>query len=189
MRLKHAALLLAALALLPGCEAEPGVPTRSDPLAERRVDQVLYGLEHVMTNRGVRKANLHADTAYFRDTESQVDLKGVRLEFFNEATGAGSGTLTARTGEYDTLTGAMQARGDAVLVLRGPQGERKIESEELNYDLQADRVWSDKPTVMREGGRVVRGSRFESDTKFQNVTVHSAQATGPAPSGSGEVRF
>lgn len=190
MRTRHVALLVAALAGLPACEKETTVPTRSDPLAERRVDQVLYDLKHVMTNQGVRKANLHADTAYFRDSDTRVDMKGVRLEFFDEATGAVSGTLTSREGEYDTRSGAMMARGEAVLLLRGPEGERKIESEELNYDLDSDRVWSEKPTVMREGGKTVRGTSFESDTRFQNVTVQAAKVSGvEASDGSAGVRF
>lgn len=180
--------LLGALAALTACSEEPTVQTRKDPLAALHVDQVLYGLEHVMTTKGVRKAVLHADTALFRDADTQVDIRGVRLEFFNETTGAGSGTLTSKTGEYDMKTGAMISRGNAVLKIQGPQGQRTIESQELNYDLQADRIWSEKPTVMREGTRVVRGSRFESDTKFQNVTVHSAKVSDKS-GGGGAIRF
>lgn len=186
----HRVALLAGLALLAACRGETTVPTQKDVLAEQNVDQVIFGLEHVMTRNGVRKANLRGDTAYFRDSDSRVDLKGVRLEFFNEASGATAGTLTAKTGEYDMRSGAMTALGNAVLTLQGAEGTRTIESEELHYDLEGDRVWSDKPTVMREGARVVRGNSFESDTKFQNVTVRNAQATGPGPSGGdGEVRF
>lgn len=190
MTRKRALHFLIAASLLAACGQEATVPTRKDTLAELRVDQVLYGTVHVMTNKGVRKANLHADTAYFRDTDSKVDLRGVRLEFFNEQTGAVSGTLTSKTGEYDMRTGSMLAKGSAVLRVQGSEGERAIESEELNYEVQSDRVWSTKPTVMREGGRTVRGTSFESDTRFRNVTVQSAKAAGPAPGGGdGKIRF
>ncbi|HEX2189641.1 MAG TPA: LPS export ABC transporter periplasmic protein LptC [Longimicrobiaceae bacterium] len=183
-------LLLVPALLLAGCRRETTVPTRQDRLAAMSVDGVMYGLEHVMTTSGVRKANLHGDTAYFRDSDSQVDLRGVKLDFFNEATGAVAGTLTSKAGRYDMRTGAMTATGDAVLTLQGADGTRVVSSEELNYDVQANRVWSDKPTVMKENGREVRGASFESDTKFQNLTVRSARASGPAPSGDeGEVRF
>ncbi|HEX2093873.1 MAG TPA: LPS export ABC transporter periplasmic protein LptC [Longimicrobiaceae bacterium] len=186
----HLRLLAAGFLLLAACAEETSVPTQQDPLAQLNVDQVIYGLEHVMTTRGVRKAILHGDTAYFRDADSRVDLKGVKLDFFNETTGATTGTLTSRTGEYDMRTGAMTARGNAVLTLQGPSGTRTISSEELNYDVQGDRIWSDKPTVMREGGREVRGTSFQSDTKFQNVTVQTPRATGPGPGGSGGgIRF
>ncbi|MDP9347933.1 MAG: LPS export ABC transporter periplasmic protein LptC [Gemmatimonadota bacterium] len=183
-------LLLGGALLLAGCREATTMPTRKDTLAELNVDQVLYGTLHVITRKGVRKANLHADTAYFKDVDSRVDLRGMRLEFFNEQTGAVSGTLSSRTGEYDMRTGAMIARGKAVLKVQGPEGERSVESEELHYDVQADRIWSGKPTVMREGGRTVHGASFESDTRFQNLTVQRAKVSGPAPSGGdGKVRF
>lgn len=178
-------LLAPVVALAAACAEETTVPTQKDTLADLHVDQVIYGLEHVMTNNGVRKANLHGDTAYFRDSDSRVDLKGVKLDFFNETTGATSGTMTSRTGEYDMQSGAMTARGGAVLRLQGQSGERVIESDELHYDVQGNRVWSDKPTVMRENGRTVRGNSFQSDTKFQNVTVQNAKVSGLKPGSQG----
>ncbi len=185
-------LLVPGLVLLAACGKEAAVPTQQDRLAKLNVDQVIYGLEHVMTTGGVRKANLHGDTAYFKDADSRVDLKGVRLDFFNETTGAGSGSLTSRTGKYDMRTGAMTANGNAVLTIQGEKGPRVITSEELNYDVAGNRIWSSKPTVMKENGKEVgRGTSFESDAKFQNLTVRNAQGSGPAPTGSGggPVRF
>lgn len=179
------ALLVPGLALLAACAEEAAVPTQQDRLAKLNVDQVIYGLEHVMTTGGVRKANLHGDTAYFKDADSRVDLKGVKLDFFNEATGASSGSLTSRTGKYDMRTGAMTATGNAVLTIQGEKGPRVVTSEELNYDVAANRIWSPKPTVMKEAGREVRGTGFESDAKFQNVTVSNPRGSGPAPGGGG----
>ncbi|HEV2150670.1 MAG TPA: LPS export ABC transporter periplasmic protein LptC [Longimicrobiaceae bacterium] len=184
----HRTVVLAGLVLAAACRQETTVPTQQDRLAELNVDQVIYGLQHVVTNQGVRKAVMSGDTAYFRDADSSVDLKGVKLDFFNETTGATAGTLTSRTGKYDMRTGAMTATGNAVLTLQGPEGTRTISSEELHYDVQGNRIWSDKPTVMREGAREVRGTSFESDAKFQSVRVHRAEVSGPAP-GGGEVRF
>jgi len=188
--LSRAFLVPGLLLALAACEKETVVPTQRDSLAKMNVDQVIYGLEHIMTTGGVRKANLHGDTAYFRDSDSRVDLKGVKLDFFNETTGATSGSLTSKTGKYDMRTGAMTATGNAVLTVQGPSGTRTVTSEELNYDVAGNRIWSDKPTVMKENGREVRGASFESDAKFQNLTVRNAQGTGPGPSQSGgQVRF
>ena len=185
------AVSVPGLALLAACGQEAAYPTQQDQLAKMNVDQVIYGLDHVITNAGVRKANLHGDTAYFRDADSRVDLKGVKLDFYNETTGATSGTLTSKTGKYDMRTGAMTATGGAVLTLQGDKGPRVITSDELNYDVQGNRIWSTKPTVMTENGREVgRGSSFESDAKFQNLTVRNAVGSGPAPtSGGGPVRL
>ncbi|MET0395305.1 MAG: LPS export ABC transporter periplasmic protein LptC [Longimicrobiaceae bacterium] len=182
-------LLVPGLVLLAACGKEAAVPTQQDRLAKLNVDQVIYGLEHVMTTGGVRKANLHGDTAYFKDADSRVDLKGVKLDFFNEATGASSGSLTSRTGRYDMRTGAMTATGNAVLTIQGEKGPRVVTSEELNYDVAGNRIWSPKPTVMKEAGREVRGTGFESDAKFQNVTVSNPRGSGPAPGGGEGIRF
>ncbi|HEV2734596.1 MAG TPA: hypothetical protein VGV85_07145, partial [Longimicrobiaceae bacterium] len=62
-------------------------------------------------------------------------------------------------------------------------------SEELNYDVAGNRIWSPRPTVMKENGREVgRGTSFESDAKFQNLTVRNAQGSAPTGAG-GPVRF
>jgi len=182
-------LFVPGLLVLAACSRESSVPTQQDQLAELNVDMVIYDLQHVITTGGVRKANVQGDTAYLRDAVSEMDLRGVRLEFFNEATGTSSGTLTSKTGKYDMRTGAMTATGDAVLTLQGAEGTRVITSEELNFDAQGNRVWSDKPTVMKEGGREVRGTSFESDAKFQNVTVRNPRGSGPAPGGGEGIRF
>jgi LPS export ABC transporter protein LptC len=173
----HRIVPLAAL-VLAACGQEATVPTQKDRLAELNVDMVIHGYRHAVTDEGVRKAVMQGDTAYFRDTDSKVDLRGVKLDFFNETTGATSGTLTSRTGEYDMRTGAMTARGNAVLTLQGAEGTRTISSEELHYDVQGDRIWSDKPTVMKEGAREVLGTSFESDAKFQNVRVQTPRSSG-----------
>lgn len=182
-------LAVPGLVLLAACGQETVVPTQQDRLARMNVDQVIYGLEHVMTTGGVRKANLHGDTAYFKDADSRVDLKGVKLDFFNETTGATSGSLTSRSGKYDMRTGAMTATGNAVLTIQGDKGPRTITSEELNYDVQGNRVWTDKAFVSKEAGREVQGTGFESDTKFQNVTVRNPRGSGPAPGGGEGIRF
>lgn len=182
-------LAVPGLVLLAACGQETVVPTQQDRLARMNVDQVIYGLEHVMTTGGVRKANLHGDTAYFKDADSRVDLKGVKLDFFNETTGATSGSLTSRSGKYDMRTGAMTATGNALLTIQGEKGPRTITSEELNYDVQGNRVWTDKAFVSKEAGREVQGTGFESDTKFQNVTVRNPRGSGPAPGGGEGIRF
>ena len=122
-------LAVPALVLLAACGPETVVPTQQDRLAKLNVDQVIYGLEHVMTTGGVRKANLHGDTAYFKDADSRVDLKGVKLDFFNETTGATSGSLTSRTGKYDMRTGAMTATVNGrPFVTRPPVGRRSLDN-------------------------------------------------------------
>lgn len=172
---------IASLALVSACQGEATAPIiRAEEASELPADQIAWDVEHTMTSNGVRKALLHSDTIFYRQAAAPIDLRGVDLTFF-DATGAPSGRLTSETGEYDWRAGSMIARGNAVLVLQGQGGKRTIETEELHFDLEEDRVWSDQPTVMREGSQVVRGASFESDTRFDNVTVQQARTEGGPP--------
>lgn len=182
---------------LAACGTEATAPPATERSGNLQADQIMYDFQHNMTAAGVRKALLAGDSAYVREGNAQIDVMGVRLTFFAE-NGSKSGDLTSRTAEYDLRSGSMIARGNAVLNTLGGVG-RKVESEELHFDLKGDRIWSDKPTVMRQGASVVQGTSFRSDTKFQNVSVSSATSSGPPPPGvapgsgsassSGGIRF
>lgn len=185
MKPARVALLCLALA---ACGGESTTPGEGADVEELPADQIAYGLEHIMTKQGVREATLRADTAYFRESDADAELVGVQLDFFDE-NGARSGHLTSRTGSYDRRQGSMTARGNVVLVINRDGGERQIETEELHYNLGGDRIWSDKPTVSREGGTVYRGSSFTSDAKFQNVQVKNATTSGGIPTGESQTSF
>jgi LPS export ABC transporter protein LptC len=170
----------AALAVLAAACDGATTPGAGD-LGEMPADQIAIDVRHVMTEEGVRKAVLHADTAYLYQGTSEADMTGVRLRFFDEA-GREAGELTSRTGNFDMRGNRMVARGDVVLVIRDERGEpRRIETEELHYDIPADRIWSDVETSMYHQGRTLRGTSFESDIQFQNVRIREARTEGGAP--------
>jgi LPS export ABC transporter protein LptC len=166
-----------ASAVLAACTVETTQPPRHDAKEEVTSRQVMYELHQRITKNGIVKADLHSDTATSRPDNPTIDLKGVRLAFFDEQ-GKPSGNVTSRTGEYDTGTGAMIARGGVVLVLHDPKGTRTIHSEELHYDQRGDRVWSDKPTTMEQEGKTYHGTSFQSNTRFTNLTVQSLTTSG-----------
>jgi LPS export ABC transporter protein LptC len=175
-------LLIFAAALLGACTDDSTTPSATASVEELPTDDVIYGIHQVMTKDGIRTGVMDSDTAYLRESGEQLDLRGVHITFYNE-TGSESGTLTSRTGDYDVSTGAFVARGNAVLITRGEDG-RRVESEELHYDVKGDRLWTDKPFVMRQGEQVTRGQSFRSDSKFQNFTVMGASTTGGLPKGA-----
>ena len=64
----------------------------------------------------------------------------------------------------------MIARGDVVLLVHADSST--IESQEISYDPEDDRIWSDFPTVQTfRDGRVTSGSSFESDMSFENIRI------------------
>jgi LPS export ABC transporter protein LptC len=156
-------------------------------VGELPADDIIFGMHHEMTKNGLRSAVLDSDTALLMENGQRFDLKGVHLRFYTDV-GAESGTLTSRTGEYRVSSGSFIARGDVVLITKGENGPRRLETEELHYDVSRDQIWSDKPFVVRENGQVTRGTSFRSDTRSQNWTIRGARTEGVKTGGS-EITF
>lgn len=179
-------IALGVLALA-ACDGESTTPAAVAESAQLPADQVIYGLRHNMTTDGVRSGELLSDSAYMFETGRKLDLKGVRLRFFAE-NGRETGVLTSSSGEYHTGTGSFVARGDVLLITHAPS--RRLETEELHYDVEGDQLWSDVPFVLREGERVTRGTRFRSDSRFETWSVSNAETSGGLPrTGGGGVSF
>jgi LPS export ABC transporter protein LptC len=131
-------------------------------------DQVMWPMRAQLTDRGLLRAELEADTAYFYDDNARLELKGVRLTFFS-STGARTSVLTSVEGTHMTRTGQSEARRDVVVV--GEDG-RRLSTEQLRYDQHADQISSDSAFVfVPEPGRELRGIGFISDPDLQNVRV------------------
>jgi LPS export ABC transporter protein LptC len=179
-RLWWAAVLAAAMGLLGACGSEPQPAIVPEDLLEMDADQVLYGMYHVITEDGVQKARITADTAFIWQAQDSLELANVRLIVYTEV-GRERAVVTSLNGFLNTRTQRMTARGDVVLLVR--QSSQRLETSELYYDPPRNRIWSDSATVMTEGNTVTRGTGFEADTDFQNVRVENARVTG------GRVRF
>jgi LPS export ABC transporter protein LptC len=154
-----------------GCEEPVDTPLAPPELLELGADFVQYGMTTFLTATGVREGRVEADTAYAFTDSSKVVLQGMRLIFYDED-GRPRATVTALGGELDERTDAMIARGD--VVLRVHADGRVIETSELFYDPNRDRIWSDSTTVQTLGnGQVSRGTAFESDLEFRNVRIEN----------------
>src|SRR5690606_33601155 len=88
------------------------------------------------------------------------------------------GTLTSSTGEYRRDTGAFTAIGNVVLITRGEEGQRRLETEQLYYDVRADVISTSEPFTLTENGRVSRGTSFRSNSDFTIWEVTGAETQG-----------
>ncbi|HEU0052594.1 MAG TPA: LPS export ABC transporter periplasmic protein LptC [Longimicrobium sp.] len=176
--------LALAAALASACARGPSAPTTGQ--IEADASQVTYAMNMKLSEEGVLKADLNADTAITRVGETRTELKGVKLTFFNP--GRPPGKLTSTGGEYDQASGAMIARGHVVLIVPGEKGMRTIRSEELHWDQKGDRVWSTVATSIEEGGKILYTQGFNSNSAFTNVTGTNAHSN-QVPVGSGGVTF
>jgi LPS export ABC transporter protein LptC len=165
---RHLALVvgLALVALGTACkrDREP-VAAKSSPMADS-ADQVMFGARAILTDRGLMRAELFGDTAYFFDDNTRIEMRTVKTNFFTTA-GAPSAVLTSKEGTYRTQ-GSMEARGNVVVV---STDGRRLTTPQLRYDQVRNEISSDSAFVLTEPGRSVTGIGFVSDPNMNNIRI------------------
>ena len=161
---------LLALAACNGVDAPTGEGYQDLP-----ADQVLTGVHQTYTSNGVQSAIGVFDTVYRFTDSSKVHLRGVNLRMFDE-TGQQTATVTSTSGVLNDATNEMTALGNVVLITNDL---RKIETEELHYDPNTRRLWSDVTTRMTYEGNLQIGDSFQADDQFTRVTIQNPRGDVP----------
>ncbi len=144
---------------------QPPVATHS-PLADS-ADQVMYGARFNLTDKGLERAQLQADTAYFFEDNTRIELEPVHTTFYT-ATGAKDAVLTSQRGTYNSRTSNMVARKNVVVV---SEDGRRLTTPELIYNQQRNEISSDSAFVMTEPNRRLEGIGFRSDPNMKNIRI------------------
>ena len=159
--------LVLVVAIGGACDSKKQPPVAaSSPLADS-ADQVMYGVKFNLTDRGVDRAHLEADTAYFFDDNTRIELENVNTTFYT-STGAKDAVLTSRRGTNNTRTGNMVARRNVVVV---SEDGRRLTTDELIYNPQRNEISSDSAFVMTEPNRRLEGIGFRSDPNMRNIQI------------------
>ncbi|MGZ3571230.1 MAG: LPS export ABC transporter periplasmic protein LptC [Gemmatimonadaceae bacterium] len=139
-----------------------------DPLADS-ADQVMFPARFNLTDQGLQRAHVEADTAYFFDDNNRMELQGVHATFYT-VTGAKDAVLTSRHGTTNTRTNNMIARKDVVVV---SEDGRRLTTQELKFNQQKNEISSDSAFVMTEPNRRLEGVGFRSDPNMKNIQILS----------------
>jgi len=150
--------------LLAACE-DTGVRPTTTVQASDSADQVLEGFSHYITNDGVRRSRVEADTAFYYEPTQVTELHKVKVVFFDIKGEEGS-TLTAKRGTYRWQDGSMEATGSVLVV--SPDG-RRLTTESLRYDNATNQIMTDKQFSFDRGEEHLEGNSFRSDPDFKNV--------------------
>ncbi len=161
-------LLFLAFVAAAGCSEENTAPVASPELLETGADHVMFDLVQQVSVNGIREGRIEADTAFAYSDSTLYTLRNPVLVLYDEQ-GMERARVVALRGRFNYASKEMVARGEVVLTI--PEGNRRVETEELNYDPSGDRIWSDSLTVMREGGTVTEGMGFSSDLDFRRLEV------------------
>src|SRR5213083_831786 len=154
-----------------GCET--GIKPTATIAAPDSADQVLLGMSHYVTDAGIQRAHVRADTAYFYSPAQTAELRNVHITFYDPR-GAETSTLTSREGTYHR-GGDMEARGNVVVVRTDGA---TLRTEVLRYSQVRSQVTSDKPFVFDEPPRHIIGEGFTSDPDFKVVTATHISGQG-----------
>jgi LPS export ABC transporter protein LptC len=148
------------------CE-DTGVRPTTTVQASDSADQVLEGFSHYVTNNGILRSRVEADTAFFFEPTQMHELHNLKIVFF-DVKGAESSTLTAKRGTYRWQDGSMQASGNVVVV--SPDG-RRLATDVLRYDNATNTILTDRHFTFDRGEEHLEGNSFRSDPDFRNVVT------------------
>lgn len=161
-----AVLLIAGIAACSTQGSAPPVATEAS-LADS-AEQVMLNVRALLTDRGVQRGEMFADSAYIFDNSTRFELRKVRATF-NTATGAKDGVLSADRGRYSTGAQILEGYGHAKVVTNSG---RSISSPHLRYNQAINEVSSDSAfTAVQADGSVVSGIGFRADPQLNHVTI------------------
>lgn len=172
MRQRAAVVLLLALGTgIAGACTDVGSSATTlkstDPILDS-ADQVAFGFRTLVTDAGLLRAEVFADTALFLDQNTRVSLRVTHGEFFG-ATGAKEATLTAHRGNLDTRSNVLEAWGDVVIT---SVDGRVLKSPMVRYVQSQNQISSDSAFVLTEPGeKEISGIGFRTDPSLNAVQV------------------
>jgi LPS export ABC transporter protein LptC len=181
-------VLLVAMAVSAGCSktaSAPSVGTR-DSLADS-AEQVMLNVRSLLTDHGIQRGEMFADSVYIFDENTRFELRKVRTTF-NTTAGVKDGTMTANRGRYNLRQQILEGFGNVVittndgkvppLCLSGaayfwntPHDGKRLTSPHVVYSQLANEVSSDTNFTMVEPGRTLSGIGFRSDPQLTRVRV------------------
>ena len=126
---------LGAAVLLAACGQKGSAPpTLAQASLADSAEQVMVGVRTLLTNGGVMRGELFADSAYVFDNSTRFELRKVRATF-NTPTGTKDGVMSADRGRYSTAQQILDGYGHASVTTTSG---RKLTSPHLRYNQAAN---------------------------------------------------
>ena len=179
MRILVFALVTAAIAVA-GCTEVSQPPTSGDAALADSADQVFFDVRYMLTESGIKRGQLFADSLFVFGDQSRFVLRRVRANFSTE-TGLPNGTLRGDRGTYDLRTQILEGFGNVVVT---STDGRKLTSNHLKYTQSRNEISSDSAYVLVRGSDTQRGIGFISDPNLNEFRcLRSCGGSGLVPIG------
>lgn len=177
MRLLVAGVLLVVAV---SCRKTTKPPTASGVAEADTADQVLYDVRSPITQSGVKRGVMFADTIYVYRDQTLFVMRGVRATF-NTENGAPNGTLRGDRGTYDLRTQVLEGYGNVVVT--STKGER-LSSNHLRFSQGLNEISSDSAYTLVRNNETQRGIGFRSDPNLAVFRcLRSCGGSAPVPLG------
>ena len=166
-------LVAAALCVAVACNEKGAAPPvrRGISMADS-AEQVMLGVRLLLTDRGVQRGELFADTGYVFEDQTRFELRKVRATF-NTSMGTKDGVMSADRGLYNQREARLEGFGHVVIVTT--EGKR-LTSPQMKYMQVTNEVSSDSAFTLVEPGRSLNGVGFRADPQLTRVVVLRAGA-------------
>jgi LPS export ABC transporter protein LptC len=131
-------------------------------------DQVAFNSRTVLTDAGLLRAEIFADTTLFLQQNTRISMRVVHGVFFS-AQGSRDATVTADRASYDTRGSILEAYGNVIVTA---VDGRVLKSPMLRFESSQNQILSDSAFVLTEpDGKELRGVGFRADPNLEVVTV------------------
>lgn len=169
-RVTAASALALGAALLGGACSRDATSRQvvSDASALDSADQVAFGSRTVLTDAGLLRAEIFADTTLFLDQNTRIAMRVVQGVFYS-AQGSRDATVTADRASYDSKRQVLEAYGNVIVT---SVDGRVLKSPMLRFENQQNQILSDSAFTLTEpDGKEMRGVGFRADPNLSVVTV------------------
>ncbi|HEX9563673.1 MAG TPA: LPS export ABC transporter periplasmic protein LptC [Gemmatimonadaceae bacterium] len=168
-------MLAVAAATAVACRDVQSPPVTEGSVLPDSAEQMMFGVEFVLTDQGIRRAEVRADTALVYDDNTRTELRVVRTIFYTPG-GEQNAVLTSNQGMHHLRLGSMEARGSVVVV---SEDGRTLETPHLKFDPSRNEISSDSAFTLTEDERVTQGIGFVSNPEMSNMRIlRAAQVSG-----------
>ena len=153
---------------LAGCKKKgSGPPVAGKATLADSAEQVLINTHSLLTDKGVQRGEMFADTVFIFDDNTRFEMRKVRVTF-NTATGAKDGVMSADRGRYSLRLQTLEGFGNVIIV---SNDGKRLTSSQLKYMQGLNEVSSDTSFVLVEPGKTISGIGLKADPQLTHVRV------------------
>ncbi len=164
--------ILVVLLLLISCSGNNenilNIPEYEGPISE------VYDATHYYSDSAVVKLKIETPVQWDFENGDQEFPEGIFIEFFDNL-GQTTNTLRADHCKYTFEDKVYKATGN--VVMKGIKTNEQLNTEELFWDMDKERVYTDKFVMIETENQIVKGNGLESNQDFTEWEIKNSVGT------------